>query len=149
MAKSTRKRNGGCHALTSNKIHPSLKIIGPSYRGVWHVYGRVPGSPNHQFWDAMILRVVTLTDYLNWDILSWCLIIEVLKTWSTYKFKAIDFVKIAPFMGRSESVLSAVMILGSLLGEKPPMTVIKLKALKTKPYQSPWGWRKWWYTPWN
>ena len=35
----------------------ALRIIGPSYRGVWALYSKVLGSPNHQFWDRMMLRV--------------------------------------------------------------------------------------------
>ena len=48
----------------------SLRIIGPSYGGVWPCYRRVLGSPNHQLWDPMILRVIARSLYTSFVCFS-------------------------------------------------------------------------------
>ncbi len=47
----------------------TLRTIGPYYRILWRgltMYSRGPGSPNHQSWDPMILRVVNTFITLFW-----------------------------------------------------------------------------------
>ena len=44
--------------MNANQNLQSLSITGPCYRGVWLCIAGGLGSPNHQFWDPMILRAV-------------------------------------------------------------------------------------------
>ena len=54
---SSEKRFFPFYPSMLTQVLSTLRITGPCYRGVLDVYSRGLGSPNHQFWDPMILRV--------------------------------------------------------------------------------------------